>query len=951
MPTHAPLNNSTRRAIQSGAPCEFLFDDHTRQMFATDGSIYQVEPMGVAFPRNAAEASAVIERAAEADVSVTPRGAGTGLAGGALGPGLILHAARYNQAITDLDIAKGTVHVGAGVILDQLNAYLKPHGLQFGPDVATSSRATLGGMIANNSSGARTPLYGVTADHVVSVDAVMADGRVVTISRDSGALPDEEAAIRRITGQYGAAIRERCPEGLIKRWPGYGLERWVRKPGNLADILAGSEGTLALIMSAELELTPLPQEKGLALIFFPSVTEAMAATVSLTDLQPAAIEHIDRVLFDQTRGQHAFRQARALMELDEKPCESILIVEFYDDDVAGRLETVRQRNLGERTLLTQGAAEMAMVWEMRKAGLSLLTGCKGPAKPVTGIEDTAVRPDQLPDYVNGLHEIMEPLGVHGSFYGHAASGLLHVRPVLDLHEKEDIAKHRRLAEEVSGLVKQFKGSIAAEHGVGIARTEFLPEHMGEDLMAAMTQVKDVFDPERRMNPGKIIGDGTYRFDRDLRWGDGYAIPTPFDPVLGFVDRDESFVNNLEQCNGAGACVKLDPSMCPTYIATGKEIMSTRGRANTIRAVLDGRLRDSRDPLLSPALHEALSNCLACKACKVECPSNVDLALLKAELLHARQQKHGLSFGERVLSNPDRLGRLGCLAPGLVNRSLQWGWVKKVTEKLIGVSQQRTLPPFTRQRFDRWFVRRTRPAKGHRGTVVLWDDTSVRYYEPQIGQAAVKVLEAAGYEVKVARNRACCGRPAFSVGRIDHAAACGQRNLRLLSEDFAGLPILFLEPSCCSMFRQDYRELKLEGAGEVAERCYLFEEFMLELLESDPEALPFSDGYHWVAIHAHCHAKTLVDTKLLERLARFLPNNTVTTLNTTCCGMAGTFGMRADKYDLSIQTGRHLADQVQNLQAGTSVIATGTSCRGQIDDMTDTAALHIAELFADALDNG
>src|SRR6184192_2125607 len=415
-----------RKIRQTG--CDVRFDNLTRQLYATDASIYQIEPRGVAFPKGAEQASAVIRAAADAGVSVTPRGAGTSLVGNAIGEGLIVEFSRYNRQITELDLEKRSVRVGAGVVLDHLNDFLRPHGFCFGPDVATSSRATLGGMIANNSSGARCPIYGTTACHVLSLEAVMADGRIEKIGRMHESLAAERARIENLIQARRTEMAERWPPGLIKRWPGYGIERFLNAPNDLTNIFAGSEGTLAAIFSAELKISPLPAGKGLGLIFFSSVDEAMQATVELLDLKPAAIEHIDRPLFDQTKGQLHFQAARDLLELDTKPCESILIVEFYDD-VAERLSILESRKIGLRTKILTDAAQMNLVWSVRKSGLSLLTGCVGPAKPVA---------------------------LEASYYGHAASGLLHVRPVLDLHSKADLKKFRRVADQTSALVRQFK---------------------------------------------------------------------------------------------------------------------------------------------------------------------------------------------------------------------------------------------------------------------------------------------------------------------------------------------------------------------------------------------------------------------------------------------------------------------------------------------------------------
>src|SRR5437762_2924560 len=791
-----------RKIKQTG--CDARFDNLTRQLYATDASIYQIEPVGAAFPKSAQQASLVICAAADAGLSVTPRGAGTSLVGNAIGEGLIVDFSHYNRQITDLDLEKLSVRVGAGVVLDQLNDFLKPHGFCFGPDVATSSRATLGGMIANNSSGARCPIYGTTADHVRSLEIVMADGRVQKIGPTHDSLHVERAKIEDLIRAASGEMADRWPPGLIKRWPGYGIEKFLRAPNDLTNIFAGSEGTLAAIFSAELKISPLPRDKGLGLIFFASVAEAMRATVELLDLKPAAIEHIDRPLFDGTKGQLQFQAARDLLELESKPCEAILIVEFYED-VAERLSVLQSRKIGLRTKILTDPAQMNMVWSVRKSGLSLLTGCIGPAKPVAFIEDAAVRPAQLPDYVRGLQSIMKPLELTASYYGHAASGLLHVRPVLDMHSAADLKKFRQVADETSALVRQFKGSLSAEHGVGIARTEYMRDQLGNHLLEVMREIKRAFDPKNVFNPGKIFACShgavspcpasrderldtarrlqSHKIDNHLRENFIRPLDLPFQPVLAFAFKDRSFIGNLEQCNGCGGCLKQTGIMCPTFIATHEEVMSTRGRANIIRAVLELQT-NGHDPLKSAELDVALSNCLSCKGCTPECPSNVNLALLKAEMLHARWRRDGLPLRERILSHVDLLGKLGCLMPRLTNRLLGSKAARIAMEKTIGISGRRSLPHYASERFDRWFSRHCRAsasdagpvagggdpgrdsqrtaavnASGYsRGKVILWDDTFVRYHEPHIGIAAVKVLEALSFEVSLVKHRRCCGRP-------------------------------------------------------------------------------------------------------------------------------------------------------------------------------------------------
>jgi FAD/FMN-containing dehydrogenase/Fe-S oxidoreductase len=942
------MNALTRRGLSNATTCEIRDDDLTRQLYATDASIYQIMPDAVAFPRGTGESASLLRAAADAGLAITPRGAGSGLSGGAVGNGLIVDFARYNRGISDLNIDARTVCVGAGVVLDQLNRFLAPHGLCFGPDVSTSSRATLGGMIACNSSGARAPVYGTTADHLRSVEVVLVDGRVAEIGPNGTGLPEIDRVVRKLVDGSRGAIEKHLPDGGFKRAPGYGYDRYLASGGNLKHIIASSEGTLVGITSAVLELSELPKNKGVAVILFASVEDALQATVELGDLKPAAIEQVDRVLFDQTRGHPLFGAARGLLGLEDENVEAFLIVEFYDD-VDERLEKVRSRKLGIRTLVPD-PSETPLVWELRKAGLSLLTAMKGPMKPVTGIEDVAVRPERLPDYIRELREIIGK-DTRASFYGHAASGLLHVRPILDLHDAQAVLKLRDLGDGVSKLARRYNASFSAEHGLGIARSGHVREQIGPEIFDLTRAVKARFDPRGVMNPGKVVDDGSFQVHTNLRKGVDLQIELPFEPMLAFASRDESLTGNLDQCNGCGGCLKSVPTMCPTYAATGDEVMSTRGRANTVRAVLENRLGGGID---SEDLDVALDNCLSCKACKRECPSNVDLALIKSELLHARHRKNGIPLSARMVAAVDLAGRFGCATARVSNWFIKWHPLRRMLERFAGFDARRSLPPYADERFDHWFDNRnpTTRKPGHRGSVLLWDDTFVRYHEPDIGRAAVDVLEAAGYDVHLPHGRKCCGRPAFSVGCLGRARAWGTTNVNLLSI-YGDTPIVFLEPSCYSMFVQDYEELKIEGARRLAERCFLFEDFIDRLLEKDSDALTFSSmtgvGVRKVAIHAHCHAKALADPEVQKRVVERLPATTAELLHTGCCGMAGSFGMMSKTAELSKTVAEPLLELVNDLSADQLFVASGTSCRHQVEELASRKPLHLAELLARALD--
>jgi len=516
--------------------------------------------------------------------------------------------------------------------------------------------------------------------------------------------------------------------------------------------------------------------------------------------------------------------------------------------------------------------------------------------------------------------------------------------------------------------------------VGIARTEYMRYQLGDELLEVMREIKRAFDPKNVFNPGKIFEVGIpqqreavrHRVDNHLRENFNRPLELPFQPVLAFAFKDRSFTRNLEQCNGCGGCLKQSGIMCPTFIATHEEVMSTRGRANIIRAALELRT-NGHDPLKSAELDAALSNCLSCKGCTPECPSNVNLALLKAEMLHARWRRDGLPLRERILSNVDLLGKLGCFIPRLTNRLLGFKAARIAMEKTVGISARRSLPRYATDRFDKWFGKHSRasvsdatnkegrspdrpggykpPLLGKRGKVILWDDTFVRYHEPHIGIAAVKVLEALGFEVLLARNRRCCGRPAFSQGNLDAAAKLARHNVDVLASlQNCNSPILFLEPSCWSMFVEDYRELKIQNAEEIAARCFLFEKFVADLLAKEPESLRFKheSGSRGILIHPHCHAKSILNPAFMATLAECLPGRKVTVLDTACCGMAGAFGALAEKYDLSLQVAQRLLGQIDNQPPGTEVIASGTSCRHQIIDLTNLRPKHMAELLAEAL---
>jgi len=935
------LTLKQRQALESTG-CPLRMGNLDRVLYATDASIYRVEPSAVAWPRNTSQCSVVVRAAADEGVGITPRGAATGLTGGAIGEGLIIDCSRHLTNIEPMDREGWLIEVGAGVVLDRLNRELAAEGFWFGPDVATASRATIGGMIANNSSGAHAPIYGTTADHIEALEIVMADGSCAWVGKGRHGFEAVRVQAKERIGALREIIEDRLPRDLVKRRPGYDFHRFLTDPSDLGTLVCGSEGTLCLITSALLRVVPRPARKSLGVVCFSSVTEAMEAMVELAPLKPAAVEHLDFPVFGQSRGRLEFAAVRSLLSLDDKPCESLLLVEFFDEN-GDRLHELEGLGMGNRVVLCADEDEQELVWDLRRAGLSLVTACVGPAKPTTVVEDACVRPEDLPAFVQGMRKIVAGSGVT-SFYGHVASGLLHIRPTLNLHQIDDIVRLREIAQATSDLVREFDGSISGEHGVGIARTEFLEDHLGPELIELTTDVKEIFDPRSVMNPGKIVDTGRWTMDQDLRLGPDSDLNLPFEPLAAFIPKDLSFVGNLEQCNGCGGCRKAAPTMCPTYLATGDEALSTRGRANILQAALEGQFDGG---VTAPELAEALGSCLSCKACKRECPSGVDLALLKAETLQARHRLMGSSLADRMIAHSDVLGRVGSATAPLSNAVIGLKVVRRVMEWLLGIDALRSLPPFARERFDHWFENREAGGQRARGRVILWDDTWVRYHEPGVGRAAVEVLEAAGFEVVLAEERRCCGRPAASRGLLEMARDLGRHNVALLLS-MGEAPVIFLEPSCWSMFVDDYRQFKIEGSEEVSSRCVLFEDFISGLLNEDRKALPMGSLDGWAAIHGHCHAKALADPVVAERLLRQVPGLEVQSLETGCCGMAGAFGMMKANRNLSLAVADPLVRQITPLSDDALVVAAGTSCRHQIRDLIGRECLHPAEVLAAAM---
>jgi FAD/FMN-containing dehydrogenase/Fe-S oxidoreductase len=961
------LVRELRRVVRG----EVRFDAVSRALYSTDASIYEIEPIGVVIPRDADDVQAVLELTRQARVPVLPRGGGTSLAGQAVGHAVVLDFSKYMNRVLEIDGEGGWARVQPGVVRSELEAALAPAGMIFGPDTSTANRATIGGMIGNNSSGSRSIVYGKTVDSVIAVRALLAGGEAVTFSPLS---PGEVAARARLEGPEGVLYRripeivERTRDEVSRRFPkiqrrvgGYNLDEFPPgRPVNLAKLIVGSEGTLATVTEATVRIVPRTRATVVAVLHFDDLIPALEVTTEILETHPTAVEVIDKLVLDMAREMRGYAQKMTFIEGDP---EVLIAVEYAGesrDALVPRIDALEQRmrQRGFRGAIVRAIepAEQRNLWQIREAGVGLLLGMKTARKPVAFVEDTAVAPERVAEYVRRFRAIVERHGTRAAFYGHASVGLLHARPILNLKEAHDLNTMRQIAEEIRALVQEFGGAMSGEHGDGLLRSHFNERLFGPELYAAFREVKAAFDPEWRMNPGKKVD--APPMTESLRHGPAYravSIPT----IQDFA-RDGGFTNAVELCSGVGACRKTGAgTMCPSYMVTLAEEHTTRGRANALRAAISGRL--PFEALTSRDLYEVMDLCIGCKACKAECPSNVDMAKLKHEFLAHYYGTHGVPLRARMFGHAAALGRLGSATAPLSNWALGSAPVRWLLHQLVGIHARRPLPAFARQRFSRWFnARRDRPTPpGGKATtlpgggrVALLVDTFTEYYYPSIGQAAVRLLEAAGCEVLLAPAE-CCGRPMISNGLLREAQVLAQRNVRRLQRlADEGTPIVGLEPSCTVTLKDEYPDLVPgEAAESVSRQTSTIEEFLVRLAEHGARP-SFTEHARTVLLHGHCHQKAMVGTQPSLTALRWLPGATVTEVDSGCCGMAGSFGYEAEHHETSLAMGeRVLFKTVRDLPPDAVVIAAGASCRQQILHGTGRRAVHLVEALAGALDGG
>ena len=939
---------------------DVYFDKYSRLLYSTDASIYQIEPIGVVVPRHKMDVQAVLEIANRLGVSVLSRGGGTSLAGQAVGHSIVLDFSKYMQNVLEVDKEDLWCRVQPGLVQDELNAYVRAMGLQFGPDTSTSNRATIGGMIGNNSSGAHSLTYGKTLDHVIELTVLLADGSEVVL-KDLTSIQVEQKSkqdtiegrayreVFRLANQHKNEILARYPK-IMRRVSGYNLDEFIKpQPFNLARMIVGSEGTLATIVEAKMRLVPKPKWTAMDVIHFNDDIEALECAQVVLQTKPYAMESTDKMILNLARGN--IEQSRKLGFVQGTP-DSLLMVEYAGETEAEvraqveKLEVVRKREkIGYASTLAFKPEEVKAIWSVRKAGLGLLLGTKGDKKPIAFVEDTAVSPEKLPEFIKRFREVVARHDTVAGYYGHCSVGCMHIRPLINLKQDSEKSKMVSIANAISDLVLEFNGSMSGEHGDGLARSHFNQKLFGPALYDGFRQIKRAFDPKNIMNPGKIVD--APAMTESLKISPKYKTWEP-QTTLDFSEQG-GFARAVEMCSGMGECrKKLDGTMCPSYMGTLDEEHSTRGRANALRSVIAGLVPKAE--FTGKRLHDVMDLCLECKACKAECPSNVDMAKLKYEFLDHYHRANGLPLRNRIFGAIAAVNRIGSTAAPVSNWLAGLSLHRWLMEVFAGIDRRRPLPSFASENFEDWFRKHPQTGQAVNGEVVLFHDTFNNYNTPNVAIAAVRFLERSGYRVVLA-DKKCCGRPMISKGMLSQAKENSAWNIdKLVPYAEKGTAVVGLEPSCLLTLRDEYPEfVRTEAAKIVAKNSFLFEEFVMREIGAGRLKLNAIGQGRKVLLHGHCHQKAIVGTAPTIAMLK-VAGYEVSEVDSGCCGMAGSFGFEKEHYDLSVKIGnRRLAPAVNAASADVEVVAPGISCRQQIEHLAGRQAKHPAELLWDGME--
>ena len=940
---------------------EVRFDAFTRGRYSTDASIYQIEPIGVALPRDADDIVAAIALAREDGFPIIARGGGSSQNGQPLGEAVVMDTSRHMTRVLEVDKIAGTASVEPGIVLDELNRQLKPTGWCFPVDVSTSAHATLGGMTGNNSGGTRSLKYGIMVHNVLEVEAVLADAsRVVfgEVPADRAAMParlaELAAAMQALHAANAEEIALRTPQ-VMRRVGGYNLDALDGPRPNLARLMVGSEGTLGFFTRIKLKLSRIPRYRVGAICHFARFFDAMDTTRFIVELAPTAVELVDRKMMELARALPVFR-ATLDRHVRGTP-DAILLVEFAGDELAPLVDSIERL---EQVMADHGypdaivrlpdAAAQAEMTAVRKAGLNIMMSMKGDGKPISFIEDCAVPLPHLAEFTNRLTELFTRHGTEGTWYAHASVGCLHVRPILNMKDASGAQKMRAIAEEAFAIVKEYRGSHSGEHGDGLSRSEFHTMMFGDRMVRAFESVKDTFDPGGMLNPGKIVR-APRMDDRNLfRYKPGYAALNVL-PALDWSDAG-GLLAATEMCNNNGSCRKFDAVMCPSFQATGDERDATRGRANSLRLALSGQL--GPDALVSDDMKQTMELCVGCKACRRECPTGVDMSRMKIEFLHQWNAKHGVSRKTRLTAYLPRYAETARRFAPLVNLRNRVPGLAFLGEKLLGMTRKRKLPAWRRDVYRAPLPALAAGPSTARKQVVLFADCFSRYFEPENARATRRVLEAAGYEV-IEDGQArplCCGRTFLSAGLVDEARVELTRLVEALGPHAArGTPIVGIEPSCLLTLRDELPVVVQHAAvPAIVSRAVLLEELLVAEHRRGTLALRLRDrGPQDAFLHGHCHQKALGAMPDVAAALRLVPSLSVQVIESSCCGMAGAFGYEREHYDISMRmANRSLLPAVRSAPAGALIVADGTSCRHQIADGTGRSAVHVARVLEAAL---